>query len=87
MKSDDILQKQRYLTGNDALTDADICLFVSLIRFDEAYAIYFKANARLVMLTPSLLNFCREIYQIPGIAESCQMDQIKAHFLYACRVE
>jgi glutathionyl-hydroquinone reductase len=56
-RADDILQKQRYLTGNDALTDADIRLFVSLIRFDEVYAIYFKANARLVMLTPSLLNF------------------------------
>jgi glutathionyl-hydroquinone reductase len=47
-RADDILQKQRYLTGNDALTDADIRLFVSLIRFDEVYAIYFKANARLV---------------------------------------
>lgn len=79
-RADDVLQKQRYLTGNDILTDADIRLFVSLIRFDEVYAIYFKANARLVMLTPSLLNFCREIYQIPGIAETCQMDQIKAHF-------
>jgi glutathionyl-hydroquinone reductase len=79
-RADDVLQKQRYLTGNDTLTDADIRLFVSLIRFDEVYAIYFKANARLVMLTPSLLNFCREIYQIPGIAETCQMDQIKAHF-------
>lgn len=53
---------------------------VSLLRFDEVYSVYFKANARLVMLTPSLLNFCREIYQIPGIAETCQMDQIKAHF-------
>jgi glutathionyl-hydroquinone reductase len=79
-RADDVLQKQRYLTGNDILTDADIRLFVSLIRFDEVYAIYFKANARLVMLTPSLLNFCREIYQIPGVAETCQMDQIKAHF-------
>lgn len=78
--ADDILQKQRYLTGNDTITDADIRLFVSLIRFDEVYAVYFKANARLVMLTPSLLNFCREIYQIPGVAETCDMEQIKAHF-------
>ena len=78
-RADDILQVQRYLTG-DTLTDADIRLFVTLIRFDEVYAFYFKANARLVMLTPSLLNFCREIYQMPGIAETCDMDQIKAHF-------
>jgi hypothetical protein len=70
---------QRYLTG-DTLTDADIRLFVTLLRFDEVYAIYFKANARLVMLTPSLLNFCRDIYQLQGIASTCNMEQIKAHF-------
>lgn len=79
-KADDILQTQRFLTGNDTITDADIRLFVSLIRFDEVYAVYFKANARLVMLTPSLLNFCRELYQLPGVAATCRMDQIKAHF-------
>jgi putative glutathione S-transferase len=78
-RADDILQQQRYLTG-DTLTDADIRLFVTLLRFDEVYAFYFKANARLVMLTPSLLNFCRDIYQMSGIAETCNMEQIKAHF-------
>jgi glutathionyl-hydroquinone reductase len=79
-RADDTLQSQRYLTGNDVITDADIRLFVSLVRFDEVYAVYFRANARLVMLTPSLLNFCREIYQMPGVADTCHMDQIKAHF-------
>ena len=77
--ADELLQSQRYLTG-DTLTDADIRLFVTLLRFDEVYAFYFRANTRFVMLTPSLLNFCREIYQMPGIAETCHMDQIKAHF-------
>lgn len=77
--ADDILSEQRYLTG-DTLTDADIRLFVTLIRFDEVYAFYFRANARLVMMTNSLLNFCRELYQMPGIAETCNMEQIKAHF-------
>jgi putative glutathione S-transferase len=84
-RADDILEGQRYLTG-DTLTDADIRLFVTLIRFDEVYAVYFKANARLVMLTPSLLNFCRDLYQLPGIRETCNMDQIKAHF-YASHAE
>jgi glutathionyl-hydroquinone reductase len=78
-RADDMLHDQRYLTG-DALTDADIRLFVSLLRFDEVYAVYFKANARLVMLTPNLLNFCRDVYQIAGVAETCNMEQIKAHF-------
>eukprot|EP00934_Nitzschia_sp_Nitz4_P002425 Nitzschia sp. Nitz4//scaffold46_size129759//53988//56150//NITZ4_003500-RA/size129759-augustus-gene-0.7-mRNA-1//1//CDS//3329552592//2420//frame0 len=77
--ADELLQNQRYLTG-DILTDADIRLFVTLLRFDEVYAFYFRANTRLVMLTPALLNFCREIYQMKGIAETCHMDQIKAHF-------
>lgn len=77
--ADELLQHQRYLTG-DILTDADIRLFVTLLRFDEVYAFYFKANTRLVIMTPALLNFCREIYQMPGVAETCQMDQIKAHF-------
>ena len=57
-----------------------IRLFVTLLRFDEVYAFYFRANSRLVMLTPALLNFCREIYQMYGVAETCKMDQIKAHF-------
>ena len=78
-KADTILQRQRYLTG-DALTDADIRLFVTLLRYDEVYAFYFKANTRLVMLTPSLLNFCREIYQYDGVSTTCNMDHIKAHF-------
>eukprot|EP00536_Pseudo-nitzschia_multiseries_P004105 jgi/Psemu1/187342/e_gw1.67.110.1 len=77
--ADELLQNQRYLTG-DTLTDADIRFFVTLLRFDEVYAFYFRANTRLVLMTPSLLNFCREIYQMPGVAKTCQMDQIKAHF-------
>jgi putative glutathione S-transferase len=78
-QADELLSTQRYLTGN-TVTDADIRLFVTLLRFDEVYAFYFRANARLVMLTPNLLNFCRDIYQIPGIAATCDMEQIKAHF-------
>jgi putative glutathione S-transferase len=78
-RADDILSKQRYLTG-DILTDADIRLFVTLLRFDEVYAFYFRANARLVMVTPSLLNFCRELYQLTGVSATCNMEQIKAHF-------
>lgn len=84
-RADDVLQNQRYLTG-DTLTDADIRLFVTLLRFDEVYAFYFRANSRLVMLTPSLLNYCRDIYQLEGVAETCNMEQIKAHF-YASHAE
>ena len=84
-KADVVLQHQRFLTG-DTLTDADIRLFVTLLRFDEVYAYYFRANTRLVMLTPSLLNYCREIYQMEGICATCNMEQIKTHF-YASHAE
>ena len=74
-----ILQNQRFLTGS-TLTDADIRLFVTLFRFDEIYAIYFRANSRLVTLTPALLNYCRDIYQMEGVAKTCSMEHCKAHF-------
>lgn len=74
-----VLDKQRYLTGN-TLTDADIRLFVTLFRFDEIYAVYFRANTRLVLLTPTLLNYCRDIYQLEGVSETCSMEHCKAHF-------
>mmetsp|Transcript_11320 Transcript_11320/g.16628 ORF Transcript_11320/g.16628 Transcript_11320/m.16628 type:complete len:587 (-) Transcript_11320:9-1769(-) len=74
-----ILEKQRYLTGN-TLTDADIRLFVTLFRFDEIYSVYFRANTRLVLLTPSLLNYCRDIYHLEGVSETCSMEHCKAHF-------
>jgi putative glutathione S-transferase len=78
-QADSILQEQRFLTGG-TLTDADIRLFVSLFRFDEIYSVYFRANSRLVTLTPSLLNYCRDIYQMEGVAQTCSMEHCKAHF-------
>jgi len=74
-----VLERQRYLTG-ETLTDADIRLFVGLFRFDEIYHVYFRMNSRMVMLTPALLNFCRDIYQLPGVSETCSMEHCKAHF-------
>mmetsp|Transcript_25824 Transcript_25824/g.46753 ORF Transcript_25824/g.46753 Transcript_25824/m.46753 type:complete len:344 (-) Transcript_25824:92-1123(-) len=74
-----ILEKQRFIAG-DTMTEADIRLFVTLFRFDEVYIVYFKTNTRSVRLSPATLNFCREIYQTSGIAETCFMDQIKQHY-------
>mmetsp|Transcript_22938 Transcript_22938/g.26154 ORF Transcript_22938/g.26154 Transcript_22938/m.26154 type:complete len:576 (+) Transcript_22938:131-1858(+) len=74
-----VLEKQRYLTG-DKITDADLRLFVSLFRFDEIYYVYFRANSRKVLLTPSLLNFCREIYQLDGVSKTCSIEHCKSHF-------
>jgi len=84
-KIDAILQKKRYLVGN-FITEADVRLFVTLFRFDEVYDVYFKCNTRCVARTPALLNYVRDIYQMPGVTETCRMDMIKAHY-YTSHVE
>lgn len=74
-----ILQTQRYIAG-DTFTEADIRLFVTLLRFDEVYAIYFKCNTRSVEHSDTLLNYCREIYQMPGVKSTVNMEQIKTAY-------
>lgn len=76
---EDLLSKQRFITG-DRFTLSDIRLFVTLLRFDEVYVVYFKTNTRSVMNSPHMLNYCREIYQMPGVAETVNMSQIKQHY-------
>lgn len=78
-KIDETLQKQRYIAG-DIFTEADIRLFVTLLRFDEVYVVYFKTNTRSVEKTSAILNYCREIYQMPGVKGTCNMKQIKSHY-------
>lgn len=78
-KVEEILQKQRYIAG-DRFTEADIRLFVTLLRFDEVYVVYFKTNTRSVANSPAILNYCREIYQMPRVKETVNMEQIKAHY-------
>lgn len=60
-KAEEILEKNRYLVG-DTFTEADVRLFVTLIRFDEVYAVYFKCNKKRIVDFPNLLNYTREIY-------------------------
>lgn len=76
---DSILQTQKYIAG-DQLTEADIRLFVTLVRFDPVYIVYFKCNTRSVAGTPAILDYCRRIYQLPGVAETVNMQHIKQHY-------
>ncbi len=76
---EEILSRQRYIAG-DKFTLADIRLFVTLLRFDEVYVVYFKCNTRTVATSPNILNYLREIYQMPGVRETVDMDQIKMHY-------
>jgi len=75
-----ILSKRRYLASDTLLTEADIRLFVTLLRFDEVYHTYFKTNTRMVSNSPAVLNYCRRIYQLPHVAETVNMEQIKLHY-------
>lgn len=78
-KVEGILSKQRYIAG-DRFTLSDIRLFVTLLRFDEVYVVYFKTNTRSVANSPVLLNYVREIYQMEGVKDTIIMDQIKLHY-------
>lgn len=78
-KAEQILSKQRFIAGN-RFTEADLRLFVTLIRFDEVYYVYFKCNKRNIREYPHLQNYTREIYQMPGIKESVNMNHIKMHY-------
>jgi putative glutathione S-transferase len=76
---DDVLSEQRYLAG-DVLTEADIAMFTTLIRFDDVYHTHFKCNRRKVSEYPSLWNYLKELYQLPGVADTVNMDHIREHY-------
>ena len=73
------LGRQRYLVG-DSLTEADIRLFTTLIRFDPVYVGHFKCNLRRLVDYPNLWGHTRDIFQTPGVAETVHMDHIKTHY-------
>jgi len=76
---EDRLSRSRYLCG-DRLTEADLCLFTTLIRFDAVYVCHFKCNLRRIVDYPNLSNYLRDVYQTPGVAETCNMSHIKQHY-------
>jgi len=74
-----ILAGSRYLTGND-LTEADVRLFTTLVRFDAVYATHFKTNLRRIVDYPNIWGFTLDVYQLPGVAETVNMAHIKSHY-------
>ena len=73
------LSSQRYLLG-DELTEADWRLFTTLLRFDPVYVGHFKCNLRRIADYPNLSNYTRDLYQVPGVAETVDLDHIKQHY-------
>jgi len=74
-----ILSQHRYLVGK-TITEADWRLFCTLIRFDAVYYSHFKCNWRHIYEYPNLSNYVRDLYQVPGVAETVSLDQIKRHY-------
>lgn len=74
-----MLGERRYLAG-DRLTEADWRLFTTLVRFDPVYVGHFKCNLRRIADYPNLSNYLRELYQVPGVAETVNLDHIKQHY-------
>lgn len=74
-----LLAGQRYLCG-EYLTEADIRLFTTLIRFDSVYHGHFKCNLRRIVDYPNLSGWLRELHQWPGVADTVNFEHIKRHY-------
>lgn len=77
-----LLGERRYLTGGQ-LTEADWRLFTTLLRFDPVYHGHFKCNIRRIADYPNLTGYTRELYQWPGVADTCDFWHIKQHYYYS----
>ncbi|MFE9390654.1 glutathione S-transferase family protein [Streptomyces sp. NPDC006784] len=73
------LRDQRYLVG-DTLTEADIRLFTTLVRFDAVYHGHFKCNRNKLEQDPVLWAYVRDLYQTPGFGDTVDFDHIKRHY-------
>jgi putative glutathione S-transferase len=73
------LRDQRYLVG-DSITEADIRLFTTLVRFDAVYHGHFKCNRYKVAENEVLWAYLRDLYQTPGFGDTVDFDHIKRHY-------
>jgi len=74
-----ILAESRYLAGAE-LTEADVRLFTTLVRFDAVYYTHFKTNKWRIVDYPNIWGYTRDIYQLPGVSETTNMAHIKSHY-------
>ncbi|WP_323990940.1 glutathione S-transferase family protein [Nguyenibacter sp. L1] len=78
------LSGQRWLVG-PTMTEADIRLFTTLIRFDAVYVGHFKTNLRRIADYPHLSAYLRDMYQTPGVAGTVNFTHIKNHYYQSHR--
>lgn len=75
-----LLAGRRWLAGSPQPTEADWRLFTTLVRFDAVYVGHFKCNRNRIEDFPRLSRFLRELYRVPGIAATVDIDHIKRHY-------
>jgi putative glutathione S-transferase len=75
----DRLSTRRYLLG-DSITEADVRLFTTLVRFDAVYHGHFKTNRHKLTELPVLWAYTRDLFQTPGFGDTVDFDQIKRHY-------
>jgi putative glutathione S-transferase len=73
------LRTQRYLVG-DSITEADVRLFTTLVRFDAVYHGHFKCNRSKLSEMPVLWAYARDLFQTPGFGDTIDFEQIKRHY-------
>ncbi|MFC6153098.1 glutathione S-transferase family protein [Nocardioides yefusunii] len=76
---EDRLSRQRYLMG-EAITEADVRLFTTLVRFDPVYHGHFKCNRQKLTEMPVLWAYARDLFQTPGFGNNVDFEQIKEHY-------
>ncbi|WP_125775062.1 glutathione S-transferase family protein [Antribacter gilvus] len=73
------LSERRYLVG-DTITEADVRLFTTLVRFDPVYHGHFKCNRNRLTEMPALWGYARDLFQTPGFGDTVDFRQIKQHY-------
>lgn len=76
---DEVLARQPYLLGQQ-LSEADICMFTTLIRFDPVYFVHFKCSRRRIADYPHLSSYLRRLYGLEGFAKTCNFHHIRHHY-------
>lgn len=69
--------------GRGVLTEADVCLWPTLVRFDPVYHTHFKCNRKLIRQLPNLWAYVKRFYALPGVAETVNMEHIRHHYYWS----
>lgn len=79
---EEVLGDQRFLCG-ELLTEADVAMYTTLVRFDTVYHSHFKCNLRRVQDYPNLWGYLRDLYARPAFRKTTHFDHIKLHYFWS----